>query len=51
MGIYRTISYKVEDMFIKMISKKQDPALVKQKVDKYRAEQGKSRRQRKMASS
>jgi hypothetical protein len=51
MGIYRTISYKVEDMFIKMLSKKQDPALVKQKVDKYRAEQEKSRRQRKMEAA
>jgi hypothetical protein len=51
MGIYRTISYKVEDLFIKMLSKKQDPALVKQKVDKYRAEQEKSRRQRKMEAA
>jgi hypothetical protein len=51
MGIYRTISYKVEDLFIKMLSKKQDPALVKQKVEKYRAEQEKSRRQRKMEAA
>jgi hypothetical protein len=51
MGIYRTISYKVEDLFIKMLLKKQDPALVKQKVEKYRAEQEKSRRQRKMEAA
>jgi hypothetical protein len=51
MGIYRTISYKVEDLFIKMLSKKQDPALVKRKVEKYRAEQEKSRRQRQMEAA
>jgi Bacterial PH domain len=47
MGIYRTINYKVEDLIIKMLSKKQDPKLIKQKVDRYRGEKEEIRRQRK----
>ncbi|CAG9620326.1 hypothetical protein [Sutcliffiella rhizosphaerae] len=36
MGIYKTVCYKVEDVFVKLLSKKQDSELVKEKVSTYR---------------
>lgn len=38
MGIYRTVSRKVEDVFVKFLAGKQDPEVVKEKVAKYRTE-------------
>lgn len=38
MGIYRKVCYKVEDLFVKMLTKKQEAALVKEKVSQYRLE-------------
>jgi hypothetical protein len=48
MGIYRTISYKVEDVFIKMLSKKQDTEMIKEKVTTYRARNEEVSNQKKM---
>ncbi|MDQ0974831.1 hypothetical protein F4694_005370 [Bacillus niacini] len=48
MGIYRTISYKVEDLFIKMLSKKQDAEMIKEKVATYRTRNEEVRNQRKL---
>ncbi|MED4461812.1 PH domain-containing protein [Metabacillus fastidiosus] len=39
MGIYRTICYKVEDVFIKFLTKKQEPEVVKRKVSDFRSKQ------------
>ncbi|MBD1382337.1 PH domain-containing protein [Metabacillus arenae] len=36
MGIYRTFCYNVEDIFVKLITKKQDHEQVTQKVENYR---------------
>ncbi|MBN8199282.1 PH domain-containing protein [Bacillus sp. NTK034] len=47
MGIYQTVCYKVEDIFIKLLAKKDDPAAVKAKVDQYRTEKERARLQRK----
>ncbi|WP_338749880.1 PH domain-containing protein [Bacillus sp. FJAT-52991] len=38
MGIYRSICYKVEDVFIKLLTKGQDPVAVKQKVTEFRTQ-------------
>lgn len=38
MGIYRTVSRKVEDAFVKILSSKQNPEVVREKVTKYRAD-------------
>jgi hypothetical protein len=38
MGIYRKCCYKVEDLFVKFLSKKQDSDSVKEKVNYYRLE-------------
>jgi hypothetical protein len=38
MGIYRTVSRKVEDVFVKILAGKQDSEVVKEKVAKYRTE-------------
>jgi hypothetical protein len=48
MGIYRTISYKVEDVFIKMLSKKQDSEMIKEKVATYRLRNEEVRNQKKL---
>jgi hypothetical protein len=48
MGIYRTFSYKVEDLFIKMLSKKQDSGMIKEKVANYRTKSEEARSQKKM---
>ena len=48
MGIYRTISYKVEDVFIKMLSKKQDSKMIKEKVATYRTRNEEVRNQKKI---
>ena len=47
MGIYRTICYKVEDLFVKAISRKQDQAAVKVKVNNFRSEKEKPLRHKK----
>lgn len=36
MGFYQIICYKVEDFFVKIISKKQDTEIVKEKVNNFR---------------
>lgn len=36
MGLYRSVCYKVEDVFVKLISKKLDSEQVTQKVESYR---------------
>jgi len=36
MGIYRSVCHKVEDLFVKMLTKKQEPEEVKLKVESYR---------------
>lgn len=38
MGIYRTVSRKVEDVFVKMLAGNQNPEVVREKVAKYRTE-------------
>lgn len=48
MGFYRTICYKVENLFVKMLSKKQDSTLVKEKVNHYRLEKERIRLQKKL---
>lgn len=48
MGIYRTVCHKVEDLFVKVLSKKQDLEGVKIKVNHYRSEKEKLLQQRKM---
>jgi hypothetical protein len=48
MGIYRTISYKVEDVFINLLSKKQDAEMIKEKVATYRTRNEEVRNQRKL---
>lgn len=40
--------YKVENLFVKMLSKKQDPALVKEKVNHYRLEKERVHIQKKL---
>ncbi|WHZ02797.1 hypothetical protein QNH48_28410 [Neobacillus sp. YX16] len=47
MGIYRTVSYKVEDLIIKMLSKKQDTEIIKEKVANYRTKSEEARSQKK----
>ncbi|MET3696664.1 PH (Pleckstrin Homology) domain-containing protein [Bacillus oleivorans] len=48
MGIYKTLCYKVEDLMVKLITKKEDPLIVKEKVTKYRFEKEQLSHQRKM---
>jgi hypothetical protein len=47
MGIYQKVCYKVEDIFVKIIAKKQDSELVKQKVQDYRTEKEKAKNSKK----
>lgn len=47
MGIYRTVCHKVEDVFVKVLSKKQDPDVIKERVTKYRTEKEEKRLQQK----
>ncbi|WP_197206537.1 hypothetical protein [Cytobacillus firmus] len=49
MGIYQNICYKVEDLLVKAIAKKLDPAEVKAKVSNYRNEKERARLQKKEA--
>jgi len=51
MGVYRSICYKVEDAFVKLITKKEEPEQVKEKVEKYRIEKeaGKTRKKKETA--
>ncbi|MCQ6277058.1 hypothetical protein JMM81_19460 [Bacillus sp. V3B] len=41
MGIYQNVCHKVEDLFVKTLSRKQDQETVKAKVKKYRSEKEK----------
>lgn len=36
MGIYKTVCYKVEDIFIKMMTRNQNPDEINQKIADYR---------------
>jgi len=36
MGVYKNICYKVEDLFVKTLTKKQDESVVREKVANYR---------------
>jgi hypothetical protein len=47
MGIYRTICYKVEDIFVKILSKGKDPEMIRQKVEAYRKEKEQERLRKK----
>lgn len=47
MGIYRTVCHKVEDVFVKVLSKNQDPEVVKERVSKYRIQKEEKRLQQK----
>jgi hypothetical protein len=38
MGIYRTVSRRVEDVFVKILAGKQDSEIIKEKVTRYRTE-------------
>jgi hypothetical protein len=46
-GIYRTICYKVEDLFVNVLSKNQNPAIVREKVLDYRNNKEIVKKQRK----
>lgn len=48
MGIYNNICYKVEDVIVKIITKKQDTGEVQQKVMNYRKEVADERAKRRM---
>ena len=48
MGIYQVLCHKVEDLFVKALSKKQDPIAIKEKVQHYRSEKEEIRKQRKL---
>jgi hypothetical protein len=48
MGIYRTLSYKVEDLFIRLLSKKQESEMIKEKVANYRTKSEAARNQKKI---
>jgi hypothetical protein len=48
MGIYRTFSYKVEDLIIKMLSKNLESEIIKEKVVNYRTKSEEARSQKKM---
>ncbi len=38
MGLYKTVCHKVEDIFVKALSTKQEPDVVREKVSTYRTE-------------
>jgi len=46
MNLYRKVCYKVEDAFIKLLTKKQETTAVVEKVSHYRLEREKIRLQR-----
>jgi hypothetical protein len=48
MGVYRTFNYKVEDLIIKMLSKKQDTEMIKEKVANYRTKTEEARSLKKL---
>ncbi|MGP4079995.1 PH domain-containing protein [Pseudalkalibacillus sp. R45] len=43
MGIYQKVCYKVEDVFVNILTKKEDPKLVREKVTSYRTEKEKKK--------
>lgn len=49
MGIYRSVCFKVEDVIVKLLTKKQDPKQIEQRVSSYRlkVEQEKEMRKKK----
>jgi hypothetical protein len=49
MGVYQKVCYKVEDFFVKKLTKKQDSTAVKEKVESYREHKEQLRLQRKEA--
>jgi hypothetical protein len=50
MGLYRTICYKVEDIFVKLLTRKLEPQVVKMKVTKFRTEKEEIIKQKKLES-
>jgi hypothetical protein len=48
MGIYQKICYKTEDLFVKLLTKKQDKVLVKEKVQTYRSNKEAAKEQKRM---
>ena len=48
MGIYRTVCYKVENLFVKILSRKQDQAAVEVKVNNFRSKKEKISHPRKV---
>jgi hypothetical protein len=48
MGLYQSACYKVEDLLVKIITKKQDQAIVREKVSSYRSQKEQVRQQRKI---
>jgi hypothetical protein len=48
MGIYQSICYKIEDLFVNVLSKKENQNIAKAKVNKYRMEKVEFRQQRKL---
>jgi len=46
MGVYQNFCYKVEDVFVKILYKKQNQELIKEKVVSYRTEKEKSKQQK-----
>lgn len=47
MGIYRTVCHKVEDIFVKVLTKKQDSAVITEKVSQYRSQKEKAIQEKK----
>ncbi|MFJ7728457.1 hypothetical protein ACIQXV_20195 [Neobacillus sp. NPDC097160] len=48
MGLYHTVCYKIEDLFVKVLSKKENQHITKEKVIKYRMGKEEFRQQRKL---
>lgn len=46
-GVYRTVCYKVEDVFVKVLSKKKDEIEVREKVEEYRIKKGNKKNRKK----
>jgi hypothetical protein len=48
MGIYQKICYKTEDIFVKLLTKKQGTVLVKEKVESYRSKKESEKEQKRL---
>lgn len=47
MGIYQTVCHKVEDIFVKVLTKKQDSAIITERVSQYRSQKEKAHQEKK----